>query len=88
MILNTVIPVLYAYGLVNSSEEYKSRAVSFAEKISAEKNTITARFRQLGVPCLNAYDSQALIYWKKNYCNEKKCLCCTVGNKILKPEKD
>lgn len=88
VILNTVIPVLYAYGLVNSSEEYKSRAVSFAEKISAEKNTITARFRQLGVSCLNAYDSQALIYWKKNYCNEKKCLCCTVGNKILKPEKD
>lgn len=87
LLLNTVIPVLYTYGLLNKKEEYKTRAILFAESIAPEKNSITANFGHLGITCLNAYDSQALIYWKKNYCTEKRCLQCSIGNKILKPEK-
>jgi hypothetical protein len=29
-------------------------------------------------------DSQALIHLKNNYCNNKKCLDCAVGVKLLK----
>jgi len=87
LLLITVIPVLYTYGLLNKKDEYKTRAILFAESIAPEKNSITANFGHLGITCLNAYDSQALIYWKKNYCTEKRCLQCSIGNKILKPEK-
>ena len=31
----------------------------------------------------SAFDSQALIQLKKNYCDEKKCLCCSIGHKVL-----
>lgn len=88
LMLNTVIPLLYTYGEVNKQEEYKSRAILFAESLPAEKNAITNRFRQLGITCNNAFDSQALIYWKKNYCHQKLCLQCTLGNKILNPQKN
>ena len=32
----------------------------------------------------NALDSQALIELKNNYCNEKHCLSCAVGNRLLR----
>jgi len=31
----------------------------------------------------NAFDSQALLQLKKQYCDEKKCLRCRIGHKVL-----
>jgi hypothetical protein len=31
-----------------------------------------------------AFESQALLELKNNYCDYKKCLQCGIGNKILK----
>lgn len=83
IIVNTVIPVLYAYGWYNNNEDYKNKALKWAEQLLPEKNTITIGFEHLGISNKSAYDSQALIQLKNKYCNEKKCLQCAVGNKIL-----
>ena len=53
-------------------------------KITPEKNNITKGFEALGLLNKTAYDSQALIQLKNNYCNQKKCLQCAIGNSILK----
>ncbi len=50
----------------------------------AESNSITKGFQQLGIENKNAFDSQALIELKNEYCNKKRCLDCGVGNAILK----
>lgn len=84
IILNTVIPVLYAYGWYNNAEAFKEKALAWAEELAAEKNNITKGFEALGIENKNAFDSQALIQLKNVYCNEKRCLQCAIGNKILK----
>ncbi len=84
IILNTVIPVLYAYGWYNNAEAYKEKALRWCEELAAEKNNITRGFESLGIENKHAFDSQALIQLKNMYCNEKRCLQCAIGNKILK----
>ncbi|HEY9361778.1 MAG TPA: DUF2851 family protein [Chitinophagaceae bacterium] len=84
IIINTVVPVLFAYGEFHSELHFKDKALKWLEDISAEKNTITTGFVNLGKENKNAYDSQAMIQLKNEYCNKKRCLECSVGNAIIR----
>ncbi len=86
IIINTIVPVLFAYGLHHDEETYKDKALRWLEEISAEKNSITKGFAQLGIKAKSAYHSQAIIELKNEYCSHKKCLQCSVGNYLLKRE--
>jgi hypothetical protein len=85
LLINTIIPILFAYGHHMGETKYKDRAMLWLEQISAEHNSITNGFALLGIENKNAFDSQALIQLKNEYCNQKRCLECTVGNKLLRP---
>ncbi len=87
ILINTIIPVLYAYGQHKKIEAIQERAVAFLSQISAEKNTITRNWEKYGIANLTALDSQALIELKNSYCNKHLCLECAVGNKILRSDK-
>ncbi len=84
IIINTLAPVLFAYGNYHDENNYKDKALKWLEKTAAESNSITKRFQKLGIENKNAFDSQALIELKNEYCSKKKCLECGVGNVILK----
>jgi len=84
VIINTVVPVLFAYGLYHKEEKYKSKATNWLEDVSAEANTITKGFEALKLSNKKAYDSQAFIELKTQYCDYKFCLQCAVGNALLK----
>jgi|CXWL01.1.fsa_nt_gi hypothetical protein len=84
IIINTVAPVLFAYGNYHDENKYKEKALKWLEKTGAEKNSITKGFQKLGVENKNAFDSQTLIELKNEYCSKKRCLECGVGNAILK----
>lgn len=84
IIINTIVPVLFAYGKYHNEEKYKLKALSWLEEITAENNSITKGFVQLKIANKTAYDSQALIELKNEYCSNKRCLQCSVGNAILK----
>ncbi len=84
IIINTMVPVLFAYGNYHREQNYKDKALQWLEEISAENNSITDGFRHIGIENTNAYDSQALIELKNEFCNKKRCLDCSVGNAILK----
>jgi hypothetical protein len=87
IIINTIVPTVFAYGQYHNDNSYKDKALRWLEKITAEKNVITNGFMALGVTNGNAFDSQALIQLKNNYCNKKHCLSCSVGNSLLKAKK-
>ena len=70
--------------MYNKEDGYKSKALQWLEEVPAEKNNITDAFVGLGVENKNAFDSQALIQLKNEYCNQKRCLQCSVGNRLLK----
>ena len=84
IIINTVAPVLFAYGLYHNTDGPKDKALRWLEEVDAEINVITKEFAALGVQAKTAYDSQALIELKNEYCLEKRCLECSVGNFVLR----
>lgn len=86
ILINTVVPVLFAYGHYHGENSFKDKALQWLEEIKAEKNSITHGFTSLRVANKNAFDSQALIQLKNEYCNKKRCLDCSVGNKLIRKQ--
>jgi len=84
IIINTIVPVLFAYGVYNKEQQWKDKAINWLMQLSGEQNSITKSWKHYGVTNQNAFDSQALLELKKFYCDERKCLDCVVGNKLLK----
>ncbi|GGG93589.1 DUF2851 family protein [Pedobacter zeae] len=84
ILLNTVALFLFAYGKYTATQFYISRAIKLLESLPAEENAITGKFRGAGVKIGHAFASQGILQLKKQYCNEKKCLSCGIGIKILK----
>lgn len=84
ILINTVAPILFAYGKSINDEEYCERAMRFLETIKAERNTITRQFADFGIPMETAFDSQAVIQLKKEYCIPRKCFQCRIGHQLLK----
>ena len=87
MLINTVIPFLYAYGLHKADEVLCDRATRFLESLRAENNYITRMWEGAGLPVSTAADSQALIQLQKEYCDRKDCLRCRFGYEFLKGKK-
>lgn len=79
LIINTVIPFLYAYGQYLGDEIRCKRAMEWLEKLRPENNHIIRSWGEYGVPIQHAGDTQALIQLQKAYCQPKKCLHCRVG---------
>ena len=84
LIINTVVPFLYAYGKHRSISKLTERATSLLEEMKAENNYITRMWKECGLEAAHAGDSQALIQLKKNYCDPKKCLYCRIGFEYFK----
>ncbi len=83
IIINTVVPTLFAYAQTIDNQDLKDRAIAFLDKIKAEKNHITDFWKANGLPIKTAFDSQASIELFNNFCTKKRCLNCAVGIKIL-----
>lgn len=84
LMINTVIPMLFAYGRYKHNELLVDRALSLLEELNAEDNNIVRLWRECGLEVANAGDSQALIQLKKEYCDKKECLRCRIGYQYLK----
>jgi hypothetical protein len=87
IIINTVVPFLFIYGRERKIEKYKEKALQILEELKPENNSIIEMWRQLGINPKNAFESQALLQLKNEYCNKKKCLFCSIGNTIIKNNK-
>lgn len=84
IVINTVVPMLFAYGKKHHNGGIKEKALQWLEAIPAERNSVTRGFQQLGVLNKNAYDSQAFVELKTQYCNLRRCLGCAIGNAVIK----
>lgn len=84
LIINTVIPFLYAYGLHRADERLCDRAGRFLEELKAENNYVTRLWGGAGLAVHTAADSQALLQLQKEYCDKKKCLYCRFGYEYLR----
>ena len=83
ILINTVAPILFAYGKKNNIEKYCTRALSILEDLKPERNSIVTEFQKHGFKAKNAADTQSLIQLKKEYCDKRKCLYCKIGYQVL-----
>ena len=84
LLINTCIPMLFAYGRHSANEQLCNRAFDLLEQLKAENNYIIRLWKECGLSVENAGDSQALIQLKKEYCDKKECLRCRIGYEYLK----
>ncbi len=86
IIVNTVVPLLVAYGKHKNEQQYIDRAVDLLQQLPSEGNKITRTWSELGMKVKTAFDSQALIELHNNFCAKRQCLNCSIGISILKPK--
>jgi hypothetical protein len=79
IIINAVACLLYAYDIHHGTYKYRQYATEFLEKLPGENNYILRQWQACGLKVGTAYDSQALIQLKKEYCDHGRCLDCRFG---------
>ena len=82
--INTVAPLLYAYGQAQGNDTLVSRAMDLLESLPAENNYIIRQWSACGLEAGTAAHSQALIQLKREYCDRYDCLRCHFGYEYLK----
>lgn len=86
VIINTVVPLLVAYGKSRDDWSLVDKAVHILQQIPVEKNKIVTMWKNLGYSGTTAFDSQGLIELFQNFCQQRQCLNCAIGSSILKPD--
>ncbi len=87
LIINTVIPMLFAYAKWKGNIEAMQKVAELLRQLPSEKNAVINRWKDVGISAGSAFESQSLIYLHKQYCQSYKCLSCRIGSLILQPEK-
>lgn len=83
LFINTIIPLQFCYqkSVHNFNEEQLFEKM---KGLKSEKNSIILKFSELKIEAKNAFESQALLELKNNYCALKRCLECAIGNQLLR----
>lgn len=83
LIINTVAPLLAAYGKLHDDYSYVDRGIDLLQHIPSENNKITRQWIDLGFKVKTAFDSQGLIEQYNSHCLKRQCLSCTIGVHII-----
>jgi len=82
--INAVFPTVFAYAHFQELDDLKELVLEKFQKLSPEKNTIIKQWKSLPLKSWSAGYTQALLHLTQNYCKQKKCLSCSIGNSILR----
>jgi hypothetical protein len=93
ILINTVVPVVFSYVKYHNNQKMIDDVCDLLHQIPAEINQITRKWKEAGVQIKSAFQSQALLQLKDNYCDSYQCLKCEFGNRIIRianeyPEKN
>jgi hypothetical protein len=83
IVVNTVSPMLFAYGKRSGDDRFLEKACQLLEACPAEADREISLFADAGLVAANAADSQALHFLKKEFCDAKRCLDCAIGTGLL-----
>ena len=83
LLINTIIPIKFAYAQ-SQGKDISEELIALLESIPAEKNVIIEKYSDFGIKAKNAFETQALLQLKNEYCNQKRCLECGIGLELMK----
>lgn len=84
VVINSVVPLLFAYGKYKANETMCQRAINYMEQIKPERNHIITMWNEAGIECRSASESQAVLQLTTRYCDAKDCLHCRFGYEYIK----
>jgi hypothetical protein len=84
LIINTIVPLRFCYARFFGDDAMQEDALALLERVGYEDNILTRVFKESGFPCRSSYDSQAQIELLEHYCEQKRCLDCSIGEKIVR----
>lgn len=84
LLINVIIPILFAYGQYTGNEDMKNKAIIWLEELPAEDNKIIKKYKAVGFKVETAFISQGLLTLHENYCKKLNCLNCLIGHQIIK----
>ncbi|AUC14242.1 hypothetical protein BTO06_03355 [Tenacibaculum sp. SZ-18] len=83
LIINTIIPLKFVY-YKKRGEFIDEEILNLVRSMKSEKNSIISQFENIKIQSDNALKSQALLQLKNNYCDDKKCFECAIGDKLIR----
>ncbi|MGK0386996.1 MAG: hypothetical protein ACI849_001615 [Patiriisocius sp.] len=82
LVINTIIPMRFCYAKYNQKENIEE-LLSMSHSLAKENNSVIKHFNALRKTATNAFESQALLQLKNEYCDKLQCMRCAIGNEIL-----
>lgn len=83
LLINTIIPFQFVYYKMKGNTN-NDKILQLIQQIKPEKNSIISKFIEAKINTKNAFETQALLQLKNEYCTQKRCLNCAVGNSLLR----
>lgn len=86
LMINVAIPLVLARASSRGDVATMRLVPQMLASFRAEDNKDVRLFTSAGITCRNAFDSQALIELRRNYCEKNKCIYCRFGHRMLSNE--
>jgi hypothetical protein len=83
-VINAALPVRACYAYRNGDQSAWETWMEALSGLAAEKNRITRLWAGNGFQVPNAFYSQAFLHLFKNYCNNRRCLTCHIGQLLIR----
>lgn len=83
IVINVLAPILYSYAIQKDDAFLKEKVLNLVASIKSESNKIIRAWKELGIDSKNAIKSQGLIELKTQYCDQYRCLKCSIGHELL-----
>ena len=83
IIINGFIPFIWWFSIRNNEAHLKEVVFEILSLLNPEKNNVVKKWKDIEVVSKKAFDSQALLEIYNEFCINKKCLSCSIGNKIF-----
>ncbi len=84
LVINAVLPFMFVYGRALANDELCNRALSFYLQIPGELNAAIKHWKSAGMDVATAFNTQALLGLKSDYCDKFRCLDCRIGDLLLR----
>jgi hypothetical protein len=87
ILINAIAPTFFAYYRGQNLGGKTQQMADLLHQLPLENNKIIREFRAMGFPIQNAAHGQGCLHLKRNYCNFKLCLQCSIGHQIINKQK-
>ncbi len=86
LLINVVLPLMLARATTRNDVMTMQILPELLRKFHPEDNKDVRLFATAGITCRDAFESQAIIELRREYCEKNKCIYCRFGHRMLAQE--